>query len=103
MFTFGLTNVTAFSPTSTCTRLQTQGCRPLNLHPDQAKELEAAASVAFSHDDPELEDSQPHLVDDTKHDIKASLSATSATSSPKPADRNLWSKSFSNFISNRGN
>jgi|AntRauTorckE5430_2_1112549.scaffolds.fasta_scaffold25783_1 hypothetical protein len=111
MLTVGVTAVVAFTPyqpmatiSSTHKRLQeTKGCRPLDLHPDQAEELEAAASVIFSDDNDELEDSQQHLVDDTKHDIKPSLSATSATSSSKPAAKNGWSKSFSNFISNRSN
>ena len=97
MFTLAVTSVTAFAPAA---RLQTQRFQPLNLLPDQAGELEAAASVIFAHEEPELD--AVRLVDDTKHhDNKSSLSASSSS---KPAVRNnWWSKSFFNLVSNRSN
>jgi hypothetical protein len=93
MLTLAVSSVTAF-------RLQAQRFQPLNLCPGQAGELEAAASVIFAHEEPELDPAR--LVDDTKHhDNKSSLSASSSS---KPAvSNNWWSKSFFNLVRNRGN
>mmetsp|Transcript_25938 Transcript_25938/g.38420 ORF Transcript_25938/g.38420 Transcript_25938/m.38420 type:complete len:101 (-) Transcript_25938:319-621(-) len=92
IFTLAVTSVTAFAPAA---RLQAQRFQPLNLLPDQAGELEAAACEIFAHEDPE------HLMDDTKRDDNTS--SLSASSSSKPTVKNLWSKSFANLVSNRGN
>jgi len=97
MLTLAVSSVTAFAPAS---RLQAQRFQPLNLCPGQAGELEAAASVIFAHEEPELDPAR--LVDDTKHhDNKSSLSASPSS---KPAvSNNWWSKSFFNLVRNRGN
>eukprot|EP00557_Chaetoceros_sp_GSL56_P004460 CAMPEP_0176499732 /NCGR_PEP_ID=MMETSP0200_2-20121128/13102_1 /TAXON_ID=947934 /ORGANISM="Chaetoceros sp., Strain GSL56" /LENGTH=93 /DNA_ID=CAMNT_0017898207 /DNA_START=128 /DNA_END=409 /DNA_ORIENTATION=+ len=88
--------------------------QPLHLHPDQAQELEAAASEVFSQqhkqdkeDDPDDDivavDESAKYHDDTKHDKESPLSAASATSSLPLRERGSWSKSFFGFISrNRG-
>jgi hypothetical protein len=83
--------------------------QPLHLHPDQAQELEAAASEVFSQkkqdeDDPDdTIDEPPKYHDDTKHEKESPLSAASATSSSSLKEKGSWSKNFFGFISrNRG-
>lgn len=83
--------------------------QPLHLHPDQAQELEAAASEVFSpkkqneNDPDDMVDEPPKYHDDTKHEKESPLSAASATSSSPLKERGSWSKTFFGFVSrNRG-
>ncbi len=90
---------TSFSPNLTppCRRQQ---ATVLKLHPDQASELEAAASEILQA--AENVDSKD-LVDDTKvMGMRTPLSVAAAQSSQQPSSRSWWSKTFVKFIS-RGN
>eukprot|EP00558_Chaetoceros_sp_UNC1202_P003263 CAMPEP_0197244352 /NCGR_PEP_ID=MMETSP1429-20130617/9500_1 /TAXON_ID=49237 /ORGANISM="Chaetoceros sp., Strain UNC1202" /LENGTH=124 /DNA_ID=CAMNT_0042704699 /DNA_START=18 /DNA_END=392 /DNA_ORIENTATION=+ len=69
--------------------------QPLNLHPDQAKELEAAASEIFFQASPLEEGHQ----DTVSHGNAQSspLSAASSSSAGKPSQK-WWSKTFVNLV-----
>lgn len=78
----------------------------LNLHPDQAPELEAAATEFMKTQSENTEDTgtssdhtEQDLIDDTNNNSSSPLSATS--SSIKPA-RKWWSTSFSSFVRRHG-
>jgi hypothetical protein len=110
-------SVTPFSPptvpivanTKLAVPLQLQLVQPLRLHPDQAQELEAAASEVFApkkqdqdEDDVDdiVEESSIKYQDDTKHNKEPPLSAASATSSSSYLKGKCsWSRSFFAFIS----
>lgn len=84
----------------------------LYLHPNQAQELEAAASEIFSQnkqdeeggdDEDYTNESSSKYQDDTKHEKESSLSAASATFTNSTSKKGgSWSKSFFSFISRQG-
>lgn len=69
----------------------------LNLHPDQASELEAAASELLKNQQAEKNDetSEEKIIDDTNNHDSSTLSASSSLSQPT---RKWWSTSFSSFV-----
>ena len=89
-------SVTSFSLVSSTVsdRARLHYHQRLQLHPDQADELEAAASEMLKLG---VFDSDDNL-DDTKHDQRSHLSAASATSSSIPTQKAWWSKTFFSFI-----
>jgi hypothetical protein len=68
----------------------------LNLHPDQASELEAAASELLKNQQAEKHDeTEEKIIDDTNNHDSSTLSASSSLSQPT---RKWWSTSFSSFV-----
>lgn len=112
--------VTSFSPqflstaphSNNALNIQRPFRQTLYLHPNQAQELEAAASEIFSQnkqdedggdDEDYTNESSSKYQDDTKHDKESSLSAASATFTTSTSKQGgSWSKSFFSFISRQG-
>lgn len=75
----------------------------LNLHPDQASELEAAASELLKSQQAENNEAtrtrqeplEEKIIDDTNNNDSSRLSASSSLSQPT---RKWWSTSFSSFV-----
>jgi len=94
LLTFAL-SVTSFSP-NPVTRMRRQQTQALQLHPDQARELEAAACEILKAPG----DMDSVYIDDT-HDsgMRSPLSVAAAKSSSQQSGETWWSETFAKFIS----
>lgn len=81
----------------------------LNLHPDQASELEAAASELLKTQEADSNEVtrqetvvvEERIIDDTNNHDSSPLSAASSSSSSQPIQK-WWSTSFSSFVRRHG-
>jgi hypothetical protein len=93
--------VMGFAPSRVMQSTTHKNIQCLNLCPEQADELVAAATECLSHpeDSLEMRDSNEKLLDDTQHPSRHTAgSATSSYSSSKDPSNPWWSKTFATFV-----